>query len=105
MIDWAFPEPVPAPVTTIAWRLGHVIVGVLGSRNASHFGGPPMSYETYEWSPTAAGAIAALDEAYVTWVKGVTALAEEGLAKPVGPAEGTGPRRPTRSLCCTSTVR
>ena len=25
VIEFAFPEPVPAPVTTIAWRLGHVI--------------------------------------------------------------------------------
>src|SRR4029453_17510186 len=28
-IDYAFPEPVPAAFTTIAWRLGHVVVGVL----------------------------------------------------------------------------
>lgn len=34
-IDFAFPEPEPAPMTTIAWRLGHIIVGVLGARNAS----------------------------------------------------------------------
>src|SRR4051794_15991066 len=26
VIDFAFPEPQPAPFTTIAWRLGHVIV-------------------------------------------------------------------------------
>ena len=37
-IDFAMPEPEPAPITTIAWRLGHVIVGVLGIRNANHFG-------------------------------------------------------------------
>lgn len=24
-IDYAFPEPVPPPFTTIAWRLGHVV--------------------------------------------------------------------------------
>jgi hypothetical protein len=42
VIDWEYPEPVPAPVTTIAWRLGHVIVGVFGARNAAHFGGPRM---------------------------------------------------------------
>ena len=28
--DFADPEPVPAPVTTIAWRLAHVTVGVFG---------------------------------------------------------------------------
>lgn len=33
--DFEFPEPDPAPVTTIAWRLGHVIVGIFGVRNAA----------------------------------------------------------------------
>ncbi|MBO0776643.1 MAG: DinB family protein, partial [Actinobacteria bacterium] len=38
--EFAFPEPDPPPVTTIAWRLAHVIVGVFGMRSAAHFGGP-----------------------------------------------------------------
>ena len=29
-VDFAFPEPDPAPVTTIAWRMCHLIIGVLG---------------------------------------------------------------------------
>jgi hypothetical protein len=37
-IDFAFPEPDPPPVTTIAWRMGHIIVGVLGIRASNHFG-------------------------------------------------------------------
>ena len=32
VIDFEFPEPDPPPITTIAWRLGHVIVGIFGSR-------------------------------------------------------------------------
>jgi hypothetical protein len=47
VIDFAYPEPQPAPVTTVAWRLGHVIVGVFGARNAAHFGGPAMDYFTF----------------------------------------------------------
>ena len=39
VIDFADPEPSPAPVTTIAWRLAHLITGVFGSRVADHFGG------------------------------------------------------------------
>ena len=50
-IDFAFPEPDPAPVTTIAWRLGHVLVGVLGARVASHFGGPPVDYQSFVYAP------------------------------------------------------
>ena len=34
VIDFASPEPVPAPFTTIAWRIGHLLVGVLGARVA-----------------------------------------------------------------------
>jgi hypothetical protein len=39
VVEFAYPEPTPAPLTTIAWRLAHVIVGVFGMRNAAHFGG------------------------------------------------------------------
>jgi hypothetical protein len=87
-IDWDNPEPVPAPVTTIAWRLAHVIVGVFGARNASHFGGPPADYESWPFAPTAEGALAQLDDAHRAWVAGVRSLGEEGLARACGPAEG-----------------
>src|SRR5690606_4682104 len=57
-IDFAIPEPNPGPVTTIAWRLGHVIVGVLGMRNASHFGRDAIDYESFEYAATAEEALA-----------------------------------------------
>jgi hypothetical protein len=88
VLDFAFPEPVPAPVTTIAWRLGHVLVGVLGARVASHFGGPPVDYQTYVWPATAAAALDQLDEAYERWTTGVRSLDPRRLASPVGQAEG-----------------
>jgi hypothetical protein len=88
VIDFALPAPEPAPVTTIAWRLAHIIVGVLGSRNASHFGGPPAEWATWEYGATAAEALRQLDAGYATWVKGVRDLGAGGLARPCGPAEG-----------------
>lgn len=97
-IDWAFPEPEPAPVTTIAWRLGHVIVGVLAMRNANHFGGPPAHYESWEYAGTAAGALAQLDEQYARWTDGVEALGDDGLADPCGPAEGPFAEFPLAAL-------
>jgi hypothetical protein len=87
-IDFAFPQPDPPPVTTIAWRLGHIIVGVLGMRVASHFGGPPMDYSTHRYPGDAATALAQLDEVYAGWIKGVRGLTQDDLAQPVGPAEG-----------------
>ena len=38
VIEFAFPVPDPAPVTTIAWRLEHVVVGCFGAR--THSPGP-----------------------------------------------------------------
>jgi len=87
-IDFAYPPPSPDPVTTIAWRLAHVVVGVLAVRNAAHFGGPPASYETWAYAATADEALTQLDEQYAAWVAGVAALGEEGLARRVGEAEG-----------------
>ncbi|MBC9003381.1 DinB family protein [Micromonospora aurantiaca (nom. illeg.)] len=87
-IDFAMPQPDPPPFTTIAWRLAHVIVGVLAMRNASHFGRAPTDYASFPYSPTAAGALAQLDEEYAAWTAGVEALGEDGLARPCGPAEG-----------------
>jgi DinB family protein len=88
VIDFEYPEPVPPPVTTIAWRLGHIIVGVFGMRNADHFGGPPVDYESFPFAGTAKEALRQLDEAYTRWVAGSRSLGEDGLARPCGPAEG-----------------
>ncbi|APU12750.1 MULTISPECIES: DinB family protein [Actinoalloteichus] len=87
-IDFAIPEPSPPPFATIAWRLGHVIVGVLAVRNAAHFGREPTDYQSFEYAPTAAEALAQLDAEYATWLAGVESLGESGLARPCGEAEG-----------------
>lgn len=92
VIEFAAPPPEPAPVTTIGWRLGHIIVGVLGARIASHFGGPPVDYMSYDYPVTAADALGRLDSMYTAWRDGVLSKDEAALAAPVGPAEGPGPR-------------
>lgn len=87
-IDFVYPPPQPEPVTTIAWRLAHVIVGVLAVRNHSHFGGPPADYATWQYATDAATALDQLDQAYRHWHDGVLGLDDAGLAEPCGPAEG-----------------
>lgn len=84
IIDFAIPEPSPPPVTTIAWRLGHVIVGVLGERNARHFDGPPVSYPDFAYSGTADGALTVLDDVYARWIDGVRSADATRLAAPCG---------------------
>ncbi len=86
-VDFAFPQPEPPPVTTIAWRLAHIIVGCFGMRNAAHFGGPPADYQTHRYAGTAEQALGQLDDGYAAWVRGVRALGTGGLSEPCGPAE------------------
>ncbi|AHH14901.1 hypothetical protein NONO_c00810 [Nocardia nova SH22a] len=97
-IDFAVPEPDPAPLTTIAWRLGHVIVGVLAIRNSWHFGGPETDYFTFEYAETAADALKQLDTEYARWDAGVAALGEDGLARSCGTNEGPFADYPLSSL-------
>ncbi len=84
VIDYAFPAPDPPPVTTIAWRLIHVVVGVLGQRNARYFGGPPCEWDDYACPATAADALAELDDGYAIWSNGVRRLDADALAEQCG---------------------
>jgi hypothetical protein len=98
VVDFAVPEPEPAPVTTIAWRMAHVAVGVLGERAASHFGGAPISYATAEYSLSADDGLALLDRTYAGWIDGVRRLDRDGLQRPCGPAEGPFAAYPMAAL-------
>ncbi|MFE4495552.1 DinB family protein [Streptomyces niveus] len=86
-IDYAFPTPTPPPFTTIAWRLGHVVVGVLAARNAAHFGAPEASYETWEYAGDAATALDQLQAQLDIWLAGVAGLGAAGLRAPIGEKE------------------
>lgn len=89
VVDFSSDPPTPTPVTTIAWRLAHLVVGVLGKRNARYFGGPPLGYGTYDYPLTADRALADLDAAYAHWLTAVRALDEPALRAPCG-EEGHG---------------
>ena len=98
LCDVGFPEPDPAPVTSIAWRLAHVVVGVLGARAHSHFGGPPTDYDGWRYAGTAEEALAQLDAAYDAWSRGVRSLSGPDLLAPVGEAEGPWAEHPMIEL-------
>lgn len=88
VIDFALPEPTPAPVTTVSWRIAHLVVGVLGGRVAVHFGGPPIGYDSHVYAGSAAEALDQLDRGHAAWIAGVRELGEAGLAQHCGPTEG-----------------
>ena len=86
--DFELPEPDPAPITTIAWRLGHISIGLFAMRASAHFGDGSVSYQTTDWPASAAGGLDLLDRSYEAWTSAVRALDHDGLARAVGPAEG-----------------
>ncbi|HVV18884.1 MAG TPA: DinB family protein [Pseudonocardiaceae bacterium] len=96
--EFAFPAPEPPPVTTIAWRLAHLIVGVFGERNASHFDGPPIALRTFEYAGTAKAALTQLDDVYAHWIAAVRGMDDAAMAEPCGPAEGIYQDAPLAAL-------
>ncbi len=97
-VDFAFPEPDPAPVTTIAWRIGHIVVGIFGERAHSHFGGPAVTYTDFAYAGSADEALRQLDEGHHLWSEGVRSLGEDGLQRPCGEAEGPFAEHPLSEL-------
>ena len=87
--DFEYPEPDPAPFTTIAWRMAHMSIGVFGQRAANHFGVPgSVEYHTTDWALDAAGGLALLDHQYGAWIGGVRSLGRVGLDRQCGSYEG-----------------
>ncbi len=61
--DWADPDPDPAPVTTIAWRLWHVAVDCLDSYSARVFDRRGTDFVDQQFTLDVAEALAALGAA------------------------------------------
>src|SRR5829696_3908855 len=87
------------PVTTIAWRMGHLIVGVFGERNARYFDGPAVSYQSYDYPGTADQALIVLDDQYQRWIDGVRTLGLTHLAERCREPDFSGPSRWQRWSC------
>jgi hypothetical protein len=95
VFEFEWPAPDPAPVTTIAWRIGHLVVNVFGLRVAAHFGGPALDYNTFQYAGDAATALEQLDANYQAWYDGVRTA---DLSRPAGPAEGPYADNPMATL-------
>jgi hypothetical protein len=96
-IDVVRPWPSVSPVTTIAWRLGHLSV-VLGRRLAGHFGGADVSYDDFSYGADAGTALGQLDQLYWAWIAGVAALNESDLAQWRGPEHSESAALPMAEL-------
>ena len=98
VIDFDLVEGQPQPFTTISWRLGHAIVGVLAARSHSHFDDPEASYGTWKFAGTADEALAQLDREVERWLDGLRSVDDERMQQPCGPAEGPWGDRPFADL-------
>ena len=94
----------PAPSTSIAWRLGHVIVGVLAVRSHSHFGGPPADYMSWDYAATAEEARAQLDREYARGSRARAAGTRRTSRSPPARRRGRGPSTPASPSSPTSTA-
>jgi hypothetical protein len=81
-MDYAKPPHDREPVTTIAWRLAHLI-DVFGPPTAPHFDGPAADHGA-GYCGTAEGALRQLDEGHDAWIRDVRRLGAAGLARPLG---------------------
>jgi len=86
--DWADPEPDPAPVTTVAWRLGHLASGCLASYLDRSPAGRPLAVTGQEWHGDAETALRDLRIAAEAFRGTAVALGEDGIWQPLGPAWG-----------------
>jgi len=74
-------------VTTIAWRLSHLAVGVFGLRVSHLFGDGSLTHENAERPLTAKEGVAYFKEQVGQWRSHPERLDAEGLARPVGAPE------------------
>lgn len=77
-MDYAPPPHEREPVTTIAWRLAHLI-DVFGPPDQPHFGSPRVDHPVGAFPGTADGALRRLDEGYAAWLADLRGLGELGL--------------------------
>lgn len=85
VMDGFWPPPSPPPVTTIAWRLGHISFDLFEVRAAFHFdGGREVSREQMDLPATATEAVARMEESYARWRDGNAALDAKALERPMG---------------------
>lgn len=81
-----WPEVIPSPVTTIAWRICHIADNFLEARIGPLFGRPP--YEGQREAPIAAAdGIAYMTVAYEAWQAHLASVSDSDLGLPL--AQGT----------------
>jgi hypothetical protein len=82
LLDFASPEPDPAPVTTIAWRLGHLTSCFAGRWHWTFGERRQEPKELVDFTPSAALALERFWELIGRWRGSVAAMTDEQLDRP-----------------------
>ena len=88
MVERPHPEPMPPPVTTIAWRTWHIASDCLAGYIEQDGGAWPLGVTGREWHDEPAQAATAVGQAYAAFRLYVVSLGEERLWQPLGQAWG-----------------
>jgi hypothetical protein len=83
-VDRIEPDPDPAPVTTIAWRLWHIGSDCLAGYTQGGLGPWPLRVRDREWFMDVDQALAAVDSAWAAFRGGLGALGEDGMNSALG---------------------
>src|SRR2546427_2260763 len=79
--DYAYPDPEPAPFTTIAWRINH-IASCKVMYHEYAFGPQKLTFPDLEIPQTPAAAVAMLDEGQALLVEALASLEYVDLQRP-----------------------
>lgn len=82
------PAPDPPPITTIAWRIGHVGGLALGGFAARRFGAGALGVGDIQFPGRAADAITFLEDNYARWRDGIAKMTDAEWWSTLGPAWG-----------------
>lgn len=97
-VDRVIPDPEPAPVTTIAWRLWHIGSDCLADYTSGGLGDWPLRVRDRQWYGDVAEALTEVDRAWTAFRAGLDSLGEDGMWRPLGERWGQYAAEPWVSL-------
>jgi hypothetical protein len=103
LADWQDPDPDPAPVTTIGWRLWHLASDCLADYLRASDVPRPINPRGREWYGNVAPAVADLRAAATAFRSTMAALGEDGIWSEMGPRWGPFGESPWAALVVHAT--
>lgn len=88
IVDHERPEPVPAPITTIAWRLWHIAIDCFEGYSSQSWGSSGTQMKGQQWVGSPPEALELTTAAYRCFRSGVVGAGDTGIWDQLGPDWG-----------------